>query len=93
MIILPKPAVTASLVLLAAALLPVPAFARNEPCKAPEEGEQLPQGELGNKLENCGSVLKPSDSADRDIVKPAPHVDDPLSIHPDQVDPQQDQPD
>jgi len=38
--------------------------------------------ELSKKLDKCNGVLKPGQTADSDIVKPAPSVDDPMTIHP-----------
>lgn len=42
----------------------------------------VPRDSLSEKLATCGSVLNPPAVGDRDIVQPAPAIDDPLAIHP-----------
>lgn len=42
----------------------------------------VPQDSLSDQLATCGSVLNPPAVGDADVVRPAPDIDDPLAIHP-----------
>ena len=42
----------------------------------------VPHDSLSDKLATCGSVFNPPAVGDPDIVQPAPDIDDPLAIHP-----------
>lgn len=42
----------------------------------------IPHDSLSDQLATCGSVLNPPAVGDPDVVLPAPAIDDPLTIHP-----------
>ncbi|MDB5526760.1 MAG: hypothetical protein JWM58_4523 [Rhizobium sp.] len=63
-----------------------PWAAKIDNCNAPAD-PTLKGAEMSQKLRRCNSVLKPSKSADPDIIIPAPIIDDPLTIHPKDVPP------
>lgn len=42
----------------------------------------VPHDSLSDQLATCGSVLNPPTVGDPDVVLPAPDIDDPLAIHP-----------
>lgn len=42
----------------------------------------IPHDSLSDQLATCGSVLNPPAVGDADVVRPAPAIDDPLAIHP-----------
>jgi hypothetical protein len=62
-------------------LLSFAAHASADTCSAPLS-PKAKGAELSEKLEKCNGVLKPGQTADQDIVKPAPKVGDPMTIHP-----------
>ena len=41
-----------------------------------------PQDSLTDQLATCGSVLNPPAIGDTDVIQPAPAIDDPMAIHP-----------
>jgi len=55
--------------------------ANAETCSAPLP-PKAKGAELSKKLDKCNGVLKPGPTADSDIIKPAPNVEDPMTIHP-----------
>lgn len=42
----------------------------------------VPRDSLSDQLATCGSVLNPPPMGDTDVLRPAPAIDDPLAIHP-----------
>ena len=42
----------------------------------------VPRDSLSDQLATCGSVLNPPGVGDPDVVQPAPEIDDPMAIHP-----------
>jgi hypothetical protein len=42
----------------------------------------VPRDSLSDQLATCGSVLNPPAVGDPDVVQPAPAIDDPMTIHP-----------
>jgi hypothetical protein len=42
----------------------------------------VPHDSLSDQLATCGSVLNPPVIGDADVVQPAPAIDDPMAIHP-----------
>ena len=42
----------------------------------------VPRDSLSDQLATCGSVLNPPAVGDTDVIQPAPDIDDPLAIHP-----------
>lgn len=62
-------------------LLCFAAQASAETCGAPLP-PKAKGADLSKKLDRCNGVLKPVQTADPDIVKPAPNVEDPMTIHP-----------
>lgn len=67
--------------IVSAILLCFAAPAGADTCSAPLS-PKAKGAELSRKLDKCNGVLKPGQTADQDIVKPAPTVGDPMSIHP-----------
>jgi hypothetical protein len=46
------------------------------------QNDAAPHDSLSDQLATCGSVLNPPAVGDGDVVQPAPAIDDPLAIHP-----------